>query len=218
MSKYNRHSSVVSRQSDESIGEDHWFKQFEKTLQKGAVQPKNPNSLFDQINSIMNGKGKSKHPSVEAAVKDMQERSGLTAYLDKISKTSEEEPTAKKVVASDNQSALDKKVQMTPIVIQKHPQILRTLENHVNDTRGNQTVPAIINKIRSIHQNDCSDAKDWDDDKLTILVSRLNLAAKKNNPDTFSNNSNLGRRDTGSDSEIDPSNTDAFFALTPAKL
>lgn len=217
MSRYVRHSAVVSRQADEPIEEDHWLKKFQKSLLKDAVQPKKQESLFEQINSIMNGNGRSKYTSVDAAVKDMQERSGLTAYLDKMNKTSKEGPSTKKVVASDNQQAIDKKVDMTPIVVKKHPPILKTLENYINDTKGNQVVPAIISHIQAIHQNDCSDAKDWDDDKLIRLVSKLNLNAKKNNPNSYDNYSNLGKRDSDANSEVDPSNTDAFFALTPVK-
>lgn len=202
MSKYSRHQSVISRQADESIGDDHWLKQFQKTLQKGAVQPKVPaaSSLFDQINSIINGT--SKYPSVEAAVEDMKERSGLTAYL----KT-----------AIDNNQVIDKKIDMVPIVVKKFPAIKSTLENYIRDTKGNLPVPAIVDKIRSIHQSDVSDAKDWEDDNLIKLISQLNLDAKKNNPGNFEDYSNLGSRDSASDSEIDPSNTDAFHALTPVK-
>lgn len=210
-----RHSPVISRQSDENIEEDHWLKQFQKSLQKGAVQPRTQENLFDQINSIMNGK--SKYPTVDAAVQDMKERSGLTAYLDKMSKVSKEEPAAAKKTASDNQGAIDKKVDITPIVIKKCPDVQKTLDNYIRDTKGNLPIPAIIEKIRSIHQGDVSDAKDWDDEKLIRLVSKLNLGAKKNNPSSYNNYGNLGRRDVDSNSDIDPSNTDAFFALTPVK-
>jgi hypothetical protein len=215
MSRYNRHQSVISRQSDESIGDDHWLKQFQKSLLKDAVQPAKTHSLFDQINTIMNGK--SKYPSVEAAVTDMKERSGLTAYLSKLNKMSEEEPTFSKKVASDSQQVADKKSNMTPVVIQKHPGILKTLENYIRDTKGNLPVPAIIDKLRSIHQSDITNSKDWDDTKLIILVSKLNLGAKSANPGSYENYHNLGSRDTSADSEIDPSNTDAFHALTPVK-
>lgn len=217
MSKYVRHQSVVSRQADQAVDEDGWLYRLQKNLSKDAVQPRAQVSLFDQINSIMNGK--SKYPSVEAAVQDMKERSGLTAYLDSISKQSsdeDKEPATKKV-ASDNQQAIDKKVDMTPIVLQKHPPVRKTIENYIRDTKGNLPVPAIIEKIRSIHQADVTDAKDWDDDKLIILVSKLNLGAKKDNPSTFQDYNNLGKRDSGSSDDIDPSNTDAFFALTPVK-
>ncbi len=219
MSKYVRHSSVISRQADESIEEDHWLKRFEKSLLKDAVQPVRQQSLFDQITDIMNNKSRSKHSTVEGVVQEMQERSGLIAYLDKINKTSTDDgSSAKTVTASDNQSAFDKKVDMTPIVIKKKPEILKTFRNFIEDSKGNLPISAIIDKVKGIHRNDCSDAKDWDDDNLIVLVSRLNLEAKKNNPSNFQNDSNLGRRDLGASDDIDPSNTDAFFALTPAKI
>lgn len=216
MSRNPRHQAVVHRQADESIGEDHWLKQFEKTLQKGAVQPRTQQSLFEQINTIMNGK--SRYPSVAAAVEDMQERSGLTAYLDKINKSSEDASAYKKAEASDNNNVIEKNVKGVPIVIKKHPDIQKTLDNYIRDTKGNLPVPAIIDKIRSIHQGDVSNAKDWDDDQLIRLVSKMNLAAKTQNPSLFQGYSNLGRRDTGADSDIDASNTDAFNALSPAKI
>jgi len=210
MSKYSRHQSVVSRQSDESIGEDHWLKQFQKSLQKGAVQTKSvDSSLFDQINSVMNGK--SKYPSVAAAVQDMQQRSGLTAYLDKISKTTED---GSKKTASDNKPAGKNK---TVAVFEKCPQIKTTLENHIKSTKGNSVVPAIIDKLRSIHQNDVSDAADWEDENLIRYVSHANLKAKRDNPNSYENYSNLGTRDMDADSDIDASNTDAFNSLVPVR-
>lgn len=213
MSKNNRHLSVISKQSDESSDESHWLNQFQKSLQKGAVQPKVQENLFDQINSIMNG-SKSKYTSVDHAVQDMKERSGLTAYLNKVSDTS----ISKKTAAVDDQKAFDKKVDLTPIVIKKHPPVMKTLENYIRDTKGNLPVPAIIDKLRSIHQNDCSDSTAWDDDKLIRLVSRLNLGAKTDNSANYENYNNLGTRDVGSNSDIDPSNTDAFFGLNPVKI
>lgn len=215
--KYQRHSSVVHRHSEQPVDEDTWLHRFEKSLQKDAVQSRKQDaSLFEQINSIMNGK--SRFPSVEAAVEDMKERSGLTAYLSKINKSSEEEIVSpKKVASADEQPAFDKKVDLTPIVLKKKPDIKKTIENYIRDTKGNLPVPAIIDKIRGIHSKDVPDAKDWDDDKLIILVSKLNLGAKKDNPGSFQDYGNLGSRDSAADSEIDPSNTDAFHALTPVK-
>lgn len=221
MSKYVRHQSVISRYSDENADGDHWLKQFEKTLQKGAVQPRNvENSLFDQINSIMNGK--SKHPSVAAAVEEMRERSGLVAYLD-MSKVSNESKnkstkTSSTKTAADQNGVVEKKVDLTPMIIKKCPQVKSTLENYIRDTKGNLPIPAIIEKIRSIHQSDVSDARDWEDDKLLLLVSKLNLNAKKNNPAVFEQYSNLGTHDNTDETDIDPSNTDAFHSLNPAKF
>lgn len=220
MSRYVRHQAVVSRNADEHIEEDHWLKQFQKNLQKGAVQPKPVDQyLFDQINSIMNGRG-NKYPSVEAAVKDMQDRSGLTEYLNKVHASEEDEDSSGVTKnASDNNNTIDKKVpveEVMPIVVKKCPAIKDTLQNIVRETRGNSSIPAIIDRLRNIHSVDVSDGKDWDDDDLIILVSRVNLEAKKNNP-SVDNFSNLGVRDDLSTDEEDPSNSDAFYALMPAK-
>lgn len=214
--KYIRHQSIISRNADNESDEDHWLKQFEKNLQKGAVQPYNGESIFDQINSVMNSK--SKYPSVAAAVEDMQERSGLTAYLKNLNKTSETDDVETKKVATDNNQAIDKHVNMIPIVIEKCPHIKSTLQNYIKDTKGNISIPAIIDKIRSIHQSDVSNAKDWEDDKLIRLVSKLNLQAKKDNPSNFEHHQDLGSRDHCDNSDVDPSNTDPFHILNPVKL
>lgn len=221
MTKYSRHQSVVSRNTDEHISEDHWLNQFEKQLQKGAVQPKSQTSLFDQINSVMNGSSQSKYTSVQDAVSNMMERSGLTNYL----KVSNEQETGKAKVAADQNADFDKVIPVeskqedttNPDVIKKNPNILKTLENYINSTRGNLPIPAIIDKLRSIHRSDVAEDKLWEDDKLIRLVSKLNLEAKKNNPASYENYSNLasGDRDNA-ESDVDPSNTDAFNALMPA--
>lgn len=220
MTRNSRHQSVISRNTDENISEDHWLKKFEQNLEKGAVQSV---SLYDQINSIMNTK--SKFPSVQAAVDDMMERSGLTDYLTSV-KTSGDSSGKKKTAADENEAFL-KEVPVeekqdhdkTPIVIKKCPNVARTLENYIKSTRGNLPVPAIIHKLQSIHSNDVSDAKDWEDDNLIRLVSRKNLEAKKANPGSYENYDNLGASEfSGADSDIDASNTDAFNALMPAKI
>jgi hypothetical protein len=212
MSRHSRLQPVVSRNTDEHLSEDHWLKEFEKKLLKDAVQPRSNSSLYDQINSIMNGT-KAKYPSVQAAVDDMMQRSGLSNYL----KVSEETEGTKKVAQS--QVAPQKARSDSPDIVVENPAILRTIENYVKATRGNLPIPAILDKIRSIHQGDVSEDKLWEDDKLIRLISKLNLEAKKNNPASYEDYSNLavGDRDAG-ESDIDPSNTDAFNALMPAKL
>jgi len=200
MSKYYRNQPVISRNADEFIEEDHWLKAFERNLQKGAVQTREQVSLFDQINSVMNSN--SKYPSVEAAVKDMQERSGLIAYINKMSKVSN-----KKVAANE---------QSSDTLFAKCPDIKRTLENYVKSMKGYESVPAIVSKIKSIHQNDV-DSSFWDNKDLIIFISKLNGDEKKNNADTDLNYSQLGNRENDSLESEDPSNRDAFHALTPTK-
>lgn len=217
MSKYIRHQPIISRHSDAYIDEDNWLHRFEQSLLKGAVQSRQiDHSIFDQINSIMNNK--SKYPSVQAAVDDMKNRSGLTAYLNKINKTSSLHQNNKK--STDDNSVIDKKIKMSPIIITKCPAIGQTIQNYIESTKGNLSVPAIISKIRSIHQNDISEASDWEDDKLIRHISKLNLAAKSKNNSTNNDNCyrNLGIQDHFDDNDIDPSNTDPFNILNPTKI
>jgi len=209
MSKYIRHQPVISRNADESIDEDHWLKQFQKSLQKDAVQPRSvDSSLFDQISSIMNGKPK--YTSVQSAVEDMKNRSGLTAYLEKI-KTSETSNETSKVAASSEKSKKN-----SPKVFEKKPSIANTIENIIRETKGNLPVIAIIEKVKSIHHNDVADDTAWDDDNLLLHVSDLNLKAKKDNHQNDDSH-NLGKTDLSNNTDIDPANTDAFHALNPAK-
>jgi hypothetical protein len=217
MSKYSRHQSVISRNSDSHIDEDNWLNRFEKSLQKDAVQPKKVDqSIFEQITTIMNGKPK--YPSVQAAVDDMKNRSGLTDYLNNISKTSGNEGSSKKKTASDNNGAIDKKVPMAPIVFTKCPRAKETARNYITSTRGNLPVPAIIQKIKSIHDGDVSDASDWEEDNLVRAVSRMNLEEKSKNYADDAQYNNLGKGDDTNDTDIDPSNMDAFHGLNPVKI
>lgn len=213
MSKYTRHQSVISRQSDGESSDNHWLHQFEEKLQKTSVQPRG--SLFDEISSIMNN-GKSKYPSVQAAVDDMMQRSGLSTYLDNV-KQSEEDKGGKVKTAAvlPPETRMDAK---TPEVIKQKPSILRTLQNIIKETRGNIPVPAIISRLRSLHAQDVPDEGAWEDDKLIRLVSQYNLEAKRDNPSSYDSFDNLGKADHAADSEIDPSNSDAFNILMPAKV
>jgi hypothetical protein len=214
MSKYLRTQPSITSHTNEN--EDYWLKEFEKKL---AVQPANQ-SVYEQITSIMNSK--SKYPSVEAAVEDMKERSGFSAFVkDHFNKVSDTEDQSSTKTASDHNHDCDhncSKKDTTPIVIKKCPAIKSTLENYIRDTRGNLPIPAIIDKIKSIHRSDVSDAKDWDDDRLLKMVSQLNLHAKSTNPGTYENYSNLGRQDAVRDDDIDPANRDAFYSLNPVKM
>jgi hypothetical protein len=82
-----RTSPIIERSHDDmekSPVLPKWMKDFVHNIEKAAVQPSHQDqSLFDQISSVMNGT-KSKYPNVDAAVKDMQERSGLLAYKNKV--------------------------------------------------------------------------------------------------------------------------------------
>jgi hypothetical protein len=208
-----RSQPIVQRQSEANESEGHWLQQFENNLQKGAVQPREPSSIFDQINSIMNGNNsRSKHTSVDAAVEDMKERSGLTAYLNTIH--AQVSTTQAEVTKTAQDSTVNNKV----LVFQKCPQASKTLDNIITSSNGNLPVPAIIERLRNIHANEVPDEKDWDDDNLILETSKRNLMAKQSNPGNFQNFQHLGEVDTLATSDVDASNTDFFHALAPTKI
>ena len=201
MSRYTRHQPSVIRECDAS---DDWMKQLEKNLERSAVEPHKDKSIYDQITSIMNNK-KSKFSSVEDAVQDMRERSGLTAYLEKVKKA--------------QQSFAEKKAQAengTPSIFTVAPTVKNTLENFVHETRGNATVPAIIEKLKEIHRMDIPDPKHWEDDNLVRYVSNLNAKEKQKYPRNEAEYIDLGKAPRLQDKDIDTENTDAFHSLMPA--
>lgn len=183
--------------------EDYWLNELKSNLQKSAVQSKEKDDyLFNQINSIINGT-KSKYSSVADAVEEMKERSGLTAYLTKV-KLSETNETKK--IASDSSSE--------PVVFKNNSSIQKTLENYISSTKGNMPIPAILNKIMSIHKLDVPNPSEWEDPNLIKLISQLNLKEKAGNPHTYEVHSNLGLNE--SPDVVSPENTDAWHHLLPA--
>jgi len=208
---------TISRNSDANIDEDHWLKQFEKSLQKEAVQPRRTDeSLFDQIHAVMNGT-KSKYSSVDDAVKEMKERSGLVAYLSKAQSISN------KKVAQDVNNVFDKKspgkidAVVVPAAIKKCPEIKVTIENYIKTTNGNLSLPAVFEHIKSIHKTDVQDA-DWEDNNLLEFINNLNSKEKQKYNNKDRDYSNLGLADDSNNSDIDISNSDAFAILNPAKM
>ncbi len=207
MSKNSRYGTTFSRESDSSIVDDHWFKQYQKTLQKDAVEPINRGkSIYDQISAIINKK--SKFPSVEAAVKDMQERSGMHAYWEKVSENKDKFKVAENV---DEKSDL-------PSILIKFPMIKNTLENYVRDTKGNIDLPAVLEKIKNIHKFDGPQSKDWEDESFIRFVNKLNFSEKQKYNNDSANFSKLGRVDNQNSADVDPANTDAFHSLQPVKI
>lgn len=187
--KPSKNQSVISRQSEVANNDDHWLKQFENSLCKQSVQPRE--NTFEQITSIMNN-SQSKYPTVQAKVEEMLDRSGMNKYMKDTVKISEinHEPQATKTAQQNDQNAAKKKDDHLPSIIKHKEEILRTLENIIRDTKGNLPLSAIISKLHSLHAKDVSEESDWDDEKLIRLVSRLNLEAKKITPATMKTTSN----------------------------
>jgi len=197
-SNNSRYGSAFSRESDAS---DDLLIEFKKSLEKSAVEPMKNKSIYDQISAIINKK--SKFPSVEAAVQDMQQRSGISAYWEKTSQSNENIKVANEALTN-------------PVIFEKFPMIKTTIENYIRDTKGNMDLPAIIEKIKGIFRFEGPESKDWEDEAFIKCVNKMNMDEQnKYNHDTADYN-NLGKLDRGTN-EIDPGNTDAFLSLMPVK-
>lgn len=201
---YNRTMPLISRNSD---NENSYLDEFQKNLNKISVQPYRHENVYEQINSIING-SKPKYSSVEDAVKDMQDRSGITAHQDKIKVLAEKIKTA-----ACNHCAEDKNEVK---LFKTHPQIKNTFDNFITDTKGNLPIPSIIDRVKSIHNKDVDDNSAWDDESLIRYINDKGTSVKKDNPDTNYNDFNLGHVPKYEERDIDKSNQDALFCLNPA--
>lgn len=201
---------IVNKNADNVEQSEYMPKWMRDYATKVSVQPyRSQDSIFEQISSIINS-STPKYSSVEDAVKDMQERSGLTAYQSKMKSLAQSIKIAG--CACDEK---DKKP--TVRVFELKPQVQSTLDNFVTDTRGNLPIPAIIDKVKSIHRNDVLDDSAWDDDGLMQYVNDKCIEVKKMNPEANDDdNTMLGKTPRFDDKEIDQSNTDALFSLNPA--
>lgn len=182
---------------------DDLMNDFIKNLEKIAVQPyEKDQSLFNQINSIINGKH-SKFSSVEDKVKDMQERSGYSAYLNKLK--AETEDNHQKKVAQTKELNIE--------LFNKYPQTKTTFDNLIRSTNGYWSVLALIDKVKSTYANDISDQALFNDKSLIEYLTKQNLQTK-------ANTTNLDENKCGIievDDDIDLANDDAFIGLMPAK-
>lgn len=200
MVKYNNRSIPAITRSNGGISSDtdlSW--DFAKELAKTSVQPKSQvDSLYEQMYSIINGT-KPKYPSMDAAIKDMLDRTGITTYKNQL------QASEKTTKVAEVQVELFGKV----------PQLKQTIDNYIQSTNGNLLVPEILSYVKSLHKNDVPDMADWGSPALLTYINDKNTAEKKMHPDSVGLDHDLGRIDFH-DQEIDPSNTDALYSLNPA--
>ena len=199
---------LITRESysvENSSTEPSWLRDFAKNLEKSSVESRKEieqRSLYDQISSIMGNK--SKYPTVEAAVEDMQERSGINAYWKQVKAQAEQ---IKKANDSSEQVAM----------FNKCPQVKSTINNCIEDSRGNLPIPSLIERIKAIHRSDVSDA-DWDDPAFLKYLNDKNIEVKRKYPDVESNADSLGKLHHFDEEDIDASNRDAWHILMPSKI
>lgn len=191
-----------------------WMQEFVSNFQKESVKSKdNANkSIYDQISSIMGNK--SKHATVDAAVDDMKQRSGMKDFLDKMQSQGGDVGQKKNANCDHCDEKCGHGDTKEIIIFKNVPQIKDTVDNYVQDTRGNISLPAIVEKIKSIHRNDVVEDGDWDDEEFLRYINDRNVDLKKMYQDHSTQNKNLGK--TYQDTETDSSNSDAFHGLMPA--
>lgn len=195
--KNSRNISPFYRNSDsKSELEDAFL----NNLKKISVQPARE-SIYNQISQIIGTK--SKYPTVEAAVEDMKERSGLNAYLKKIQ--SEEELKNKKTA---NQEV---------VLFKTHPNVKSTIDNYCEDSRGNLAIPAIVEKIKEIHGKEISDHSLFDNHDLLSYINNKNIQVKKTYPSDNKNYNNLGKINTRDEQESHDGNEDVFQSFFTTK-
>jgi hypothetical protein len=197
-----KQSDWRSAKSESSLIDD-----FQKNLEKLSVQPyrSEEDSIYNQISSIMGNRPR--FSSVQAAVRDMQNRSGLTDYLKKLN--SESQTNSKKIASEDSRN-------LNVVGILQNQSIKSTIDNIISDNHGAMDISQVLSRAKQIHGTEVSDNVMWDQRELFEYIKKKSDECRRDNGQV--NDSNLGRRPSGKDilDTADPSNTDAFHSLNPA--
>lgn len=160
--------------------DNYWANAFKNQLERSAVQPVRHESIYSEISSIM---GNSKYQSVEAAVKEMQERSGLKAYIEKIKQAGMEKKT------SDNNDVIDKKIPVEQIkeiksedinLFKKYPNIkLNDIINNLISSNESIEVPQLKHRLINMFKNEIP-SSEFNEPKFLIFVDNLIVLNHKN--------------------------------------
>lgn len=119
-----------------------WLDQFADNINKASktavevARERNEQSIHDQIHSIMNNKS---GRTVDSVVKDMQERVGLKAYLQSLSKENSKVAQVSRLFPELGNDLEDS--------------IKSFIDNNVATHHGQTTVPAVQHELLSIFKN-----------------------------------------------------------------
>lgn len=130
-----------------------WLDSFADAIVKADQQPKNVvesararnyESLLEQLNSIMSGKAKAAG-SVDAKVKELQERTGLAEYLKLVN-------AQKEITAQDMLEVSDQEI-LPDIPEDLKEKIKIFVDNIIGSKHGNTAVIAITNNVFETFKN-----------------------------------------------------------------
>jgi hypothetical protein len=219
--------SKISRQADDYEFErpdnlSSWLSNFAKSIAKkptavDSARERNAQSVNQMVNSILGNKPV--YSSVEDAVNDMRERTGLDAYLKQIKadKDADNVKIASDEIASD-EIASDEMTSNLPEPLAKYDSVAQDIDNFVNNTIKNShgigsTVPQLQYDILANFGRAGVDSKDVMNDQVVkylsdcILEAQKNIAPKSPEP-------NLGK---GIGRAEEDNNNDAWSGLMPQK-
>jgi len=173
--KFNR-GDAHERASSERVS---WLDSFADNLaakEKGnesAVdvgRKRSQQSLYDQINYVV--RNKPHHATVESAVKELQDRVGLTEYLKRVSSGDE----GAQKTAQQEEDVFDADV---PASVQD--EIKTFIKNYIKTHRGQISVPAVQSDAAGVFKKYISPDQ-FDSDKVAIYINNLITEEIKLNP------------------------------------
>jgi hypothetical protein len=187
-----------------------WFDEFVETLQKTSTQSvEQDKSTFDVISEIM-GTKPARYSSMDEAIKDMHDRSGLMVYLKQIQSAGE---SAQTKTASEN---LEVTLDAEPELLTERPALKQVILNIVEGRMGHTNVESVLHKLFELFRNDGIESKHLEDKQLKQYVSDVISSVKSNNHNEDFLEVNLGKVDEDTGSDYSDSGSDVFQSLTPA--
>lgn len=148
----------------------NWFDEFERNLEKNAVQSqRSSKSIYDQISAIL-GNSKSKYSSVEEAVQDMQQRTGLTAFLTQQKKASQE-----------------------PEIFQKLPEMKIFIDNYIAARPGTSVEAVVHDLLKLDNVRNALPDNDVDNEIRTYINNKITDIKSMHGSNNDSINFDLGK-------------------------
>ena len=179
--------------------------QFAKSVAPISVvdqaRSRNAQSFMQQLTSIMTGK--QRYATVDDAVKDMQERTGLTTHLENIK-------SAKKKV--NKQANLESEIPEPFTKYDFSNDIINYIRNNIKNSGGGSSIASIQYDLISVFPK--LDASDVMNDEVAKYINNCIYDEQKMLPDNSNNNQNLGR---GVGKDLLVQDQDPWAGLLPAK-
>jgi len=179
---------------DQAITDKLWAEAL-SNLEKQAVQSVD---ITEKINNIVNNSQKKKFKSVAEKVEDMISRSGF----DKFKKTIKVSHANSPVEKSENKNAIK--------IFEICPSVKNTIDNICSSSHGLLPIPAILNKVKNIHNSEVADDTLWTDTNFLSYIAKSNLECKVNYGNDQSHN--LGKIDYNN-SDVENASDDVFAGL-----